>query len=56
MSKKQMVKTFKLSETYPVYSSSVADEAKITESILICLMAERSRSHLVLANCFSGQT
>lgn len=51
-----MAQAFKMSEKYRVSSSRVADEAKVTESILICLMAERScerHSHLVLVNCFS---
>lgn len=55
--KKRMVKAFKLSERYPVLSSGVADRAKGSESILICVIAAWScerHFHLVLANCFSG--
>lgn len=52
-----VVKVFKMSEKYLVYSSGVSDKAKVTESILICLMAAWSSergSHLVLADSFSG--
>lgn len=52
-----MAQALKMSEKYRVSPSRVADEAKVTESILICLMAERScerHSHLVLVNRFSG--
>lgn len=52
MSKK--VKAFKLSQSILF---GVADEGKVPESILICLMAAWSckrRSLLVLVNCFCG--